>query len=281
MGRGYIRVVNGILMVGEALMKRGNGGGARGAREGGRIMQKSQVSVCSKTVKEPTHHGHTTSPGPRVTLGLVLVERTSGEDREEGMKRLSAQVPKLDKDRPHSPSLEQRLVDTSTTGNDSNGGTGRRGDGLLGTRWETDAGLALVNRVSDDGGVVSRGTGKSTTVTGLLLDVADDGSLGAGGNREDVSDREGGLLTAVDERTGRDSLGGDESLLAELVAVRVAEDDAGKRGTSTGIVNDLFHDTFDVPVALGKVKSSDTGRVLTVVSVRLENPTGLSLVEND
>ena len=133
----------------------------------------------------------------------------------------------------------------------------------------------------DDGGVVSRGTGESTTVTSLLLDVADDGSLGAGGNREDVSDREGGLLTAVDERTGRDSLGGDESLLAELVAVRVAEDDAGKRGTSTGIVNDLFHDTFDVPVALGKVKSSDAGRVLTVVSVRLENPTGLSLVEND
>ena len=144
-----------------------------------------------------------------VTLGLELVEGTT--------------------------SLEQRLVDTSTTGNDTDGSTGTTRDGLLGTGGETDAGLVLIDGVADDGGVVTGGTGKSTTVANLLLDVADDGTFGALSDGEDVADVEGSLLSAIDEGTGVEALSGDESLLAELVPVGVTEDDTGE-GSTTAII---------------------------------------------
>lgn len=129
--------------------------------------------------------------------------------------------------------LEQGLVDTSTSGNDTDGSTGGSRDGLLGSRGETETGLASVDVVADDGGVVTRGTGNGSTVTDALLDVADDGSLRARAKGEDVADAEGGLLAAVDEGAGGHALGRDEGLLAELVAVRVTEDDLGE-GSTTG-----------------------------------------------
>jgi hypothetical protein len=131
-------------------------------------------------------------------------------------------------------SLKEGLVDTTTTGGDTNGGTSLGGDGLLGAGRETDTGLAVLV-VSNDGGVVARGTGKGSAVTNLLLDVEDDGTLGALAEGKNVADREGGLLTGVDERAGRDTLGRDEGLLAELVAVGVAEDDGGEGSTTVGL----------------------------------------------
>jgi len=88
--------------------------------------------------------------------------------------------------------------------------------------------------VTDDGGVVTRSSGKRTTVTSLLLDVANDGSLGALTDGEDVADVQGSLLSTVDERSGRKTLGSDESLLSDLVSVRVSENDSSQRGTSDG-----------------------------------------------
>jgi hypothetical protein len=88
--------------------------------------------------------------------------------------------------------------------------------------------------VTDDGGVVTRSSGERTTVTSLLLDVANDGSLGALTDGENVSDVQGSLLSAVNERSGRETLGSDESLLSDLVSVRVSEDDSGQGGTSDG-----------------------------------------------
>ena len=50
---------------------------------------------------------------------------------------------------------------------------------------------------------------------------------------ENVADGESSLLAAVDEGTGVEALSGNESLLAELVAVGVAENNAGE-GSTTG-----------------------------------------------
>ena len=86
--------------------------------------------------------------------------------------------------------------------------------------------------MADDSRVVARGTGERSTVTRLLLDVADDGTFRALGDGEDVADSELGLLAAVDEGTGVETLRRDESLLAELVTVGVAEDDTGKGSTT-------------------------------------------------
>ena len=86
--------------------------------------------------------------------------------------------------------------------------------------------------MADDSRVVARGTGERSTVTRLLLDVADDGTLRALGDGEDVANSELSLLASVDEGTSVKTLSRDEGLLAELVTVGVAENDTGKRSTT-------------------------------------------------
>ena len=128
--------------------------------------------------------------------------------------------------------LEQGLVDTATARNDTDCSTAAAGDGLLRAGRKTNASLVLIGRVADDSRVVAGRASERTTVTGLLLDVADDSTLRQLRDREDVADRKLGLLAAVDEGTGVEALGGNESLLAELVAVGVAEDDTGEGSTT-------------------------------------------------
>ena len=143
--------------------------------------------------------------------------------------------------------------------------------------------------MTNDGGVVARGSGESTTVTSLLFDVADNGTFGALRDGENVSDVQGGLLSTVDEGTSVETLGSNEGLLAELVAVGVPEDDTGKRSTTiryrlmeihilneiercepASIVNDLLYNTLDVSIAFGEVERAELGRGLVVVGVRFE-----------
>lgn len=63
-----------------------------------------------------------------------------------------------------------------------------RGDDLLGARGELDSWLLCLRVVGDDCGVVSRCTSQLASVTGLLLNAANDGSLGHGADGQDVSD---------------------------------------------------------------------------------------------
>ena len=126
--------------------------------------------------------------------------------------------------------------------------------------------------MSNDGSVGSRRPGERAAVTDLLLDAADDCSFGELAHGENVSNAEGGLLAAVDEGTSVKTLGGDEGLFTELVAVWIAEDDTGKRSTATGstdlsdsfsssiqqvvpagVVDDFLDNTTNVSVPLGKV----------------------------
>lgn len=95
--------------------------------------------------------------------------------------------------------LHERLVCAATSGDDTNHTTACAGEDLLGTRWELNTGLALVGVVADDGNVVTRGTAERTTVTGLVLDVGEDGTLRDGGEGQDVADGESGVLSGVDE----------------------------------------------------------------------------------
>jgi hypothetical protein len=53
--------------------------------------------------------------------------------------------------------------------------------------------------VADDGNVVAGGTAERTTVTGLVLDVGENGTLGHGVEGQDVADGERGVLSGVDE----------------------------------------------------------------------------------
>ena len=177
---------------------------------------------------------------------------------------------------------QERLVGTSTTGNNSDHTTNAALDDLLGTRWELDSGLALVWVVSDNSNVVTRGSSKRTTVTHLLFDVGDNGTLWAGTERKNVSDVQAGVLSGVDELTSVHSLVGDESLGVSLVSVWVAELDAGEWRTTTWVVNDLLHDSTEVSMALSEVEDSELSWVLVEAGVGCEDrATTLSLITDD
>ena len=73
--------------------------------------------------------------------------------------------------------LHDGLVDTTSTSDESNHGTVGGGDDLLGAGGKLDSGPLGVGVVGDDGGVVAGGSGKTTAISGLLLQVGDDGTL--------------------------------------------------------------------------------------------------------
>jgi len=181
-------------------------------------------------------HSHTTSAGPVVTLSLEFMVCTAG--------------------------LEQRLVDTSTTSHDSDRRTRRSRDGLLRTAGQPDTGLVLLGRVSDDGGIVTRRACEGTTVANFLLDVADDGTLGAHRDGEDVADGQCGFLAGIDEGTGMETFSRDEGFFPELVAVGVTEDNASKGSTTARVVDDLLYDPPNVSISLREIKRAQLGGVL-------------------
>ena len=131
-------------------------------------------------------HGHTTSLGPRVALHSELMLSTRR--------------------------LHHWFVRPSTTGHNTNHASHGALDNLLRARRQLDAGLALIWVVSDDRHVVARRPAKRTTVTNLLLHVADHSSLGNGAQRQNVADVERSVLAGVDELASVHALVGDESL---------------------------------------------------------------------
>ena len=99
-------------------------------------------------------------------------------------------------------SLQDGLVNTSTTGDQTDHGSVGGGDDLLGAGGQLDPGPVGVGVVGDHGGVVAAGPGELPTVSGLLLEVADDGSLGHVANGHHVADGQLGLLATVHELSG-------------------------------------------------------------------------------
>merc|ERR1719393_174877 len=116
-------------------------------------------------------HSHTTNLGPAVPLHFVFVVGTT--------------------------SLQDGFVNTSSTGDQTDHGAIGGGDDLLGAGGQLDPGPVGVGVVGDHGGVVAAGPGELPTVSGLLLEVADDGSLGHVANGHHVADGDLGLLTTV------------------------------------------------------------------------------------
>ena len=190
-------------------------------------------------------HGNTTNLRPAVTLDTVLVVSTT--------------------------SLEDGLVNTTTTSDHTDGSTSSRGDDLLSTRGEADTGGVGLLVVGDDSRVVTRGTSKLSAITSLLLNVADDGTFRKLANGKDVANSEGSIGTSIDVLTGVDTFSSDEGLLDGLVLVRVTEDDGCKGSTTTRIVDDLLDNTLDVAVTLGIIEATVLCSTLTVGGVSVED----------
>ena len=188
---------------------------------------------------------YTTNLRPAVALDGVLVVGTSG--------------------------LQQRLIGTATSGNNTNLGTDGGRDGLLSSGWKSKLGGSLLFVVGDNNGVGTRAAGECTTVSELGLDVADNGSLRDRSQRQDVTAGKAGLLSAVDELSAVHTFGTQEQFVVSLVSVLVQELNTADRGTSTRVVHDLLDGSSDVTLLLGIVERSKLARSLSGAGVRLED----------
>jgi len=193
---------------------------------------------------------HTSHLGPAVTLDSVLVVGTS--------------------------SLQQRLISTSTSGNNTDLGTDERRNSLLSSRGKTKTGGSLFLIVGDDDSEASGSTGESATVTDTGLDVAHNGTLGNLLQGKHVSDGQSGLLSAVDELSGVHTLSSNHELSVALEAVSIQELNLGDSGTPSGVMEDFLDNTTDVSATLGVVDGSKLDGTLTRARVGLEDG-GLTL----
>jgi hypothetical protein len=84
-------------------------------------------------------------------------------------------------------SLEKRLVGTSTSSNNTDLSTDPRRNSFLSSGGKTKAGGALLIIMRNNNSKCSGSTSKSTAVTNLCLDVANNGSLGNRSERKNIS----------------------------------------------------------------------------------------------
>merc|ERR1719228_1215106 len=148
-------------------------------------------------------HGHTTDLRPAVPLRLVLVVSPS--------------------------SLQHRLVDPTTAGNNTDHGSVGAGDNLLSARRQLNPGSLGIWVVGDHRGVVAGSSGHLPPVASLLLQVADDGSLWHVAHWHHVTDGQLSLPSTIDKL-------GD-----------------GKGSPTAGVVDDVLDNSLDVTMALGIV----------------------------
>jgi len=173
-------------------------------------------------------------------------------------------------------SLEQGLIGTASSGNDTNLGTNGGGDGLLSARGKTQTSGSLVFVVGDNNSKGSRASSKGTAVSTLGFDVADNGSFGDLVQRHDITDGKSGLLSTVDELSGVHSFGAKEKFIVSLIPVGIEKLHLGDGSTSTRVVDDFLHDATNVTLLFGVIEGTKLDSTLAGTDMCLEDR-GLSL----
>lgn len=175
-------------------------------------------------------HGNTSNSWPHLSLGLESVMLGTG--------------------------LQDWLIGSLSSSNESNGSSTASSNGLSGSRWQSDSGLSSIFGVSNNGDGSSRGSGISSLISNSLLDVVDNGTFWDGVDWQDVSDGNGSLGSAVDVLTDIGSFSGQEVLRISLKFIWVLEGNSGQWGTSAWVVDDFSDDSSDISLSLGVVEVS-------------------------
>ena len=132
--------------------------------------------------------------------------------------------------------------------------------------------------MTDNNSVIPRSSGKSTAITDMMFDIANDSTLGNGSQRQDITDHKIGLLPTENELTGIHTLCSYEQLLLMLVTERVPECHPGKRSSTTRVMDNLGDHAFQIPISLAEIEAPESGGSFAVVSVGLEyTPCSLTL----
>jgi len=90
-------------------------------------------------------------------------------------------------------------------------------------------------------------------------------------NWDDVANSESSFLSSVDIHSCVHSFNGDEILSALFVFVLVSEANLCERGTSAGVVNNVFDDTLYVTLSLSVVEGSEASWGNTLAGVSFED----------
>jgi len=172
-------------------------------------------------------HSNTTNLWPAVSLDLVFMVSTT--------------------------SLEKRLVDTTTTSNNTDGSAASRVKDFLGSRWKLDASLSSIGVVRDYHSRITRCFSKNTSVTDFVFDAATSGTFGHFSDWENISNVESSLVTTVDGLTGSCTFCSDEGRCDFAVFIRILESDLQKWSTTTRVMNDILDNALDETMSFSKV----------------------------
>jgi len=167
--------------------------------------------------------------------------------------------------------LQQRLVCSSSTSNDTNHASRTALHDLLGSTGKLNSRLALIRIVSNDSNVVARRSSQSASIANLLFDIGHDSSFRDGSEGKDVANSQGRVLASVDKLASVHALIGDEGLGDIFEFVRVLEGDFGKRCASTRVVNYVLHNASDVSMAFSIIESTELSRSFVETSMGREN----------
>jgi len=164
-----------------------------------------------------------------------------------------------------SAGLEHWLVDSSATGDEAEHGSVSAAVELLDAGWQLHSGLAGIGVVGDNGAVSAGSLGDLASVTGFLLERADDGTLWHLSDWHDVTDVKLSLLTGVDELAGANTLRAHHGLGDLSVLVWVLELNLGDWSTPAWVVYDVLDETLDEALSLGVVERSELGGSLSAL----------------
>lgn len=82
---------------------------------------------------------------------------------------------------------------------------------------------------------------------------------------------EGGLLTAIDILTRVHTFSSEEIFSILLIMIRISESDLSDGGSSSTVVDDFFHDTFNISFSFRIIKVSKLGFGHTEMTVGFKN----------
>jgi len=183
-------------------------------------------------------HSHTTNLGPAVSLGLVFVVGVS--------------------------CLEHRLVETTSSGDDSNASSALTGNNLVSSSgWHFQSGKTLLFQVGKNDGVGSRGSAKLSSVTRLFLDIADVRTFWHISQGHAVSDSEVSLLSAENELSSEHSFDCDHIILLLAVSFLVEVLDNSQWCTTSRIVDNVNDLSLHIFLALSGISRSEFGGLLS------------------
>ncbi len=153
-------------------------------------------------------------------------------------------------------SLHDWLFVSSSSGNDTDGGSAEAWDGFSGSGWESDSGSASIIGVSNNGGIGSWASGVGSFISNGWFDVADGGTFWNSVDWEYVTSGDCGFSSTEEILSGVGSFGGKEILSVMFVFIWISEIDFQKRATSSWVVEDSSNDTLDVSLSFNKIKIS-------------------------